>query len=136
MVNGGTVPAIMFLSANTLTAGTYTLKVQFTILSTDGAHLPSPEPAMVSNDFSIEVNVVEMPSAKLPAEPENNKTPERNKLPYASADIFSTDLKWSAYIHPINGYGINRYKQVMDTYIVDGATCLFFSKWGLYPSGM
>ena len=75
MVSGGTVPAIMFLSANTLTAGTYTLKVQFTILSTDGPHLSPSESALVSNDFSIEVNVVEMPSVKLPNKPDNNKTP-------------------------------------------------------------
>lgn len=136
MVSGGTVPAIMFLSANTLTAGTYTLKVQFTILSTDGPHLSPSESALVSNDFSIEVNVVEMPSVKLPNVPENNKTPSHDKLPYASSDIFGTDLKWSAYFLAKNGFGINRYKQVMDTYIVDGATCLFFSKWGLYPSGM
>ena len=84
MVSGGTVPAIMFLSANTLTAGTYTLKVQFTILSTDGPHLPSPKSALVSNDFSIEVNVVETSLVKLPGAPENDKTPNHNKLPYAS----------------------------------------------------
>ena len=62
MPSGVTVPALKFLSANTLTAGRYTLKVQFTVLSTDGPHLSPAETAMVSNDFSIELNVVDVPS--------------------------------------------------------------------------